>query len=167
MPFENVLFGLGIRYVGRTVAEKLAEHFKDVEKLKVADFREIVSVYEIGERIAESVVEFFKNEENLMLVSRLQNAGLKFQVDGSEEGENRLQVFDGKTLVVSGVFVDFDRDELKKLIKSLGGKVASSISGSTDFLIAGENMGPAKLAKAEQLGTTILSESDFKALING
>lgn len=165
VPFENVLFGLGIRYVGRTVAEKLAEHFKGIENLKKAEFRDIVSVYEIGERIAESVVDFFSQQENLELVSRLQNAGLQFQTNTVSDSPQN-QIFAGKTLVVSGVFSDFDREELKKLIKSLGGKVAGSITGKTDFLVAGSNMGPAKLAKAEELGTSILSEAEFKEMIH-
>lgn len=165
VPFESVLFGLGIRYVGKTVAEKLAEYFKSIDRLIAADFEAIVAVHEIGERIAESVVNFFKNPENITLVERLQAAGLQFEVEHTENSAQN-QIFEGKSLVVSGVFETYDREELKKLIKSLGGKVASSISGSTDFLVAGENMGPAKLEKAEKLGTKILSETEFKAMID-
>lgn len=165
IPFENVLFGLGIRYVGKTVAEKLVEHFKSIHQLIEASFDEIVSVHEIGERIAESVVVYFQNSENRTLVNRLEAAGLQFEGE-QQENSTQNQIFEGKTLVVSGVFESFDREELKKLIKSMGGKVASSISGSTDFLVAGDNMGPAKLEKAEKLGTTLLSEKQFIAMIN-
>jgi len=165
IPFENVLFGLGIRYVGRTVAEKLADHFKSIDNLMNASFEEIVAVYEIGERIAESVVEFFNNSENQQLVERLKRAGLHFEIEQNEDSIGQSQIFEGKSVVVSGVFESFEREALKKLIKSLGGKVSSSISGNTDFLVAGANMGPAKLEKAEKLGTKILSESEFKEMI--
>lgn len=164
MPFENVLFGLGIRYVGKTVAEKLAGHFKHVDRLIHATFEEVVSVYEIGERIAASVVEFFGQPENIRLIDRLKEAGLQFEAK-QEFAMEENQLFAGKTLVVSGVFESYDREELKNLIKAMGGKIASSISGSTDYLVAGENMGPAKLEKAQQLGTIILSEREFKEMI--
>ncbi len=165
IPFENVLFGLGIRYVGRTVAEKLAEHFKNIDGLMNAGQEEIIAVHEIGERIAESVVEFFKNDENRQLVHRLKNAGLKLEAEQMNETTVENLVFKGKTVVVSGVFENFGREEIKKLIKSLGGKVGSSISGNTDLLVAGANMGPAKLEKAQKLGTEIISENDFKSMI--
>ncbi|RED94404.1 NAD-dependent DNA ligase LigA [Marinoscillum furvescens] len=163
-PFESVLFGLGIRYVGKTVAEKLAEHFKTIDSLISASFDEIVNVHEIGERIAQSVVDFFTNPEHQELVARLKAAGLQMEVTVNEQTAALPQHFADKTVVVSGVFNEYGREELKDLIKAMGGKVAGSISGKTDFLIAGENMGPAKLEKAEKLGTTILSEADFKAM---
>lgn len=165
VSFENVLFGLGIRYVGRTVAEKLAEHFKTIDALKSASFEEIVAVYEIGERIAESVVAFFKIPENLELIDRLRAAGLQMEMKTTATS-NVSQIFAGKTVVVSGVFESFEREELKSRIKTMGGKVAGSISGSTDYLIAGANMGPAKLEKAQQLGTTILSEQELINMMN-
>ncbi len=162
-PFERVLFGIGIRYVGKTVAEKIAEHFGDIDKLQQASFEEIVSIHEIGERIAGSVTEYFSKDENLDLVNRLKAAGLKMKMEASSTLlENKL---DGKSIVVSGVFVDFEREALKKIIKQYGGKVGSSISGSTDFLLAGDKMGPAKLEKAQKLGITIISEADFKSMI--
>ena len=165
-PFESVLFGLGIRYVGKTVAEKLAEHFKSIDKLMTASFEEILAVHEIGERIAESVVDFFQSADNKELVERLKAKGLQMEIVQVASGQQLEQIFEGKTLVVSGVFTAFDRDELKNLIKSMGGKVASSITGNTDYLVAGDKMGPAKLEKAEKLGTNILSESDFKKMSN-
>lgn len=167
VPFENVLFGLGIRYVGRTVAEKLAEHFKSIDNLISASFYQIMAVHEIGERIAESVVNFFENKENLELVHRLKSANLKLEIDTSTlEESSKQQIFEGQSIVVSGVFERFEREELKKLIKNLGGKVSSSISGNTNLLIAGANMGPAKLEKAEKLGTQIISEVEFIKLID-
>ncbi|WP_421868890.1 NAD-dependent DNA ligase LigA [Marinoscillum sp.] len=165
-PFQSVLFGLGIRYVGKTVAEKLAEHFKSIDNLMSASFEEILDVHEIGERIAESVVDFFQSQDNRELVERLKSKGLQMQVIEQETDQNLDQVFEGKTLVVSGVFSQFDREELKGLIKAMGGKVASSITGNTDYLVAGDKMGPAKLEKAEKLGTTILSEEEFKQMSN-
>ena len=165
-PFESVLFGLGIRYVGKTVAEKLAEHFKNIDALMSATYEEILEVHEIGERIAESVIDFFGIEDNRQLVERLKSSGLQMEILEQESTQDLEQVFDGKTVVVSGVFERFDRDELKGLIKSMGGKVASSITGNTDFLVAGDKMGPAKLEKAEKLGTKILSEAEFIEMSN-
>lgn len=165
-PFQSVLFGLGIRYVGKTVAEKLAEHFKSIDQLMTASFDDILAVHEIGERIAESVVDFFQSEDNSELVQRLKAKGLQMEIVQTTPDQHLEQVYEGKTLVVSGVFSQFERDELKSLIKSMGGKVASSITGKTDYLVAGENMGPAKLEKAEKLGTTILSESEFINMSN-
>ncbi len=165
-PFQSVLFGLGIRYVGKTVAEKLAEHFKSIDRLMTASFDDILAVHEIGERIAESVVDFFQSEDNSELVQRLKAKGLQMEIVQTTPDQHLEQVYEGKTLVVSGVFSQFERDELKSLIKSMGGKVASSITGKTDYLVAGENMGPAKLEKAEKLGTTILSESEFIKMSN-
>lgn len=163
IPFEDVLFGLGIRYVGRTVAEKLVDHFKTVEALQAASFEELVEVNEIGDRIAQSVVEYFGNPQNLEIVNRLKHAGLTLEV-GEESGEMGDKLA-GQTFVVSGTFETYSRDELKDLIKSNGGKVGSSVSGNTDFLVAGESMGPAKKAKAERLGVKILSESEFNEML--
>lgn len=163
VPFENVLFGLGIRYVGRTVAEKLAMHFKDISGIMEATFEDLIEADEIGDKIAESVQRFFSLPGNCEMVERLNQAGLQMAVSETETNFNGL--FSGKTLVVSGTFTSFGRDELKSLIKSKGGKIASSISGKTDYLIAGDNMGPSKKAKAESLGITTLNESDFLKLI--
>lgn len=163
MKFENVLFGLGIRHVGKTVAEKLASHFLSIDRLMSATFDEILAIHEIGERIASSVIDFFAKEENRLIIERLRAAGLPMtSTNVSTLRENKLN---GKSFVVSGVFETYDREELKQLIKDFGGKVASSISGSTDYVLAGENMGPAKLDKATQLGIAIINEKDFNNMI--
>lgn len=162
IPFERVLFGLGIRYVGKTVAEKLAQHFVTIDRLMSASFEEIVNVHEIGDRIAESVVSYFEDEESKRMIEELKAAGLSMEV---EEKEGSGDAFKGLTFVVSGVFETFGRDELKNLIKQQGGKVASSISSKTNYLVAGENMGPAKKEKADSLGITILDESSFRELL--
>ena len=159
IPFERVLFGLGIRYVGKTVAEKLAQHFKSMDQLMQATFEEISSVHEIGDRIAESVVTFFKVPGNQQLIASLKAANVQLQVTENKQKSNKLE---GLIFVVSGVFESFGRDELKTIIKENGGKVGSSISSKTNYLIAGSNMGPAKKEKAEALGVTILDEASFR-----
>ncbi|MFY0598681.1 MAG: NAD-dependent DNA ligase LigA [Cyclobacteriaceae bacterium] len=164
VAFEKVLFGFGIRFVGKTVAEKIAEHFGDIDHIIAASLEDILNVHEIGERIAGSLTDFFGQEANLQLVDRLKAAGLKMKSE--RERVEVINILDGKTFVVSGVFVEYEREELKKLIKKYGGKVGSSISGSTNYLLAGDKMGPSKLEKAEKLGTTILSEADFKSMIS-
>ena len=163
VPFERVLFALGIRFVGETVAKKLAKHFKTIKNLKVASFEELINVDEIGDKIAVSVQNYFLNEENCVLIEKLVKAGLQFELKEKEGATNKL---DGKSFVVSGVFNSFSRDEIKEVIESNGGKNVSSISSKTDFVVAGENMGPAKLKKASSLGITILSEDDFIQLFN-
>lgn len=163
VPFERVLFALGIRFVGETVAKKLAKHFKTIAKLKVASFEELINVDEIGDKIAISVQTYFLNEENCVLIEKLVKAGLQFEIKEKEGSTNKL---DGKSFVVSGVFNSFSRDEIKEVIESNGGKNVSSISSKTDFVVAGENMGPAKLKKASSLGITILSEDEFIQLFN-
>ncbi|WP_305982435.1 NAD-dependent DNA ligase LigA [Roseivirga thermotolerans] len=165
VPFERVLFALGIRYVGQTVAEKLARHFKTIDNLMNASLEELVAVPEIGERIAESVTDFFSHEKNQKLIANLQQAGLHFQIEETEE-VNESQKLTDLSFVISGVFHQFSRDELKEKIKRNGGKVVSSISAKLDYLVAGENMGPAKLEKATQLGIKIISEDEFIQLIN-
>lgn len=162
IPFERVLFGLGIRYVGKTVAEKLAQHFVTIDRLISASFEEIVDVHEIGDRIAQSVVAYFQDEDNQQMIADFKQAGLSFEVERKEESSD---TFKGLTFVVSGVFNGFGRDELKNLIKQHGGKVASSISSKTNYLVAGENMGPAKKEKADSLGIAILDESSFRELL--
>lgn len=164
IPFENVLFALGIRYVGETVAKKLAKHYKNIDAIANANLLELVMVDEIGDKIAQSVVEFFDNQENISVLERLKNNGIQLAI--SEENNtvvsNKLL---GKIFVVSGVFEIYSRDELKKAIEDNGGKVGSSISAKTNYVIAGQNMGPAKLEKANQLKVSIISESDFSALL--
>jgi DNA ligase (NAD+) len=164
IPFERVLFALGIRYVGETVAKKLAKHYKSIEALQHASLLDLMLVDEIGERIAQSVIEFFENTHNQQILNRLKGFGVQFEIV-EKFNPNATQLLDGKTFVVSGVFSKFSRDELKKAIEDNGGKVGSSISSKTDFVVAGENMGPAKLEKAVQLKITILSEDDFIAMI--
>ncbi|MDW3190794.1 MAG: NAD-dependent DNA ligase LigA [Cytophagales bacterium] len=164
VPFKTVLFALGIRFVGKTVAEKLADHFQRIESLAEASFETIVEVHEIGERIAESVVEYFSIEKNRALVQRLQDSGLQFYQEAKQEATGTS--LSGLSIVVSGIFESVSRDELKSLILENGGKVASSLSNKTDYLVAGDNMGPAKKDKAEKLGIKMLSEQEFLNLIN-
>ncbi len=158
VPFERVLFALGIRFVGETVAKKLAKSFKSIDKIQNANFDQLVNVDEIGEKIAISVQQFFLNEKNREVIRRLKEVGLQFEI---KEKEGVTDKFKGVTFVVSGVFNTFSRDEIKEVIEINGGKNASSISSKTDFVLAGENMGPAKLKKASDLGITILSEDEF------
>lgn len=164
IPFERVLFALGIRFVGETVAKKLAKHYKNIEALSQATLLDLVLVDEIGERIAQSVMEFFQNADNNSIVARLKSFGVQFETV-EKINPNATNKLGGKTFVVSGVFSGFSRDELKKAIEDNGGKVGSSISAKTDFVVAGENMGPAKLEKASQLKIAILSEQDFIQMI--
>ena len=165
IPFESVLFALGIRFVGETVAKKLAKHYKNIDALAQASLMDLVLVDEIGERIAKSVVEFFENEENRKIIERLKSYGIQFEIE-EKINPNATDKFVGKTFVVSGVFSQFSRDELKKTIEDNGGKVGSSISAKTDFVVAGDNMGPAKLEKATKLNIPILSEEDFINKLN-
>ena len=165
IPFERVLFALGIRYVGETVAKKLAKHYKNIDALRQASLMDLILVDEIGERIAQSVIDFFDNQENQMIIERLKNYGIQFEIVEkiNPDATDKLQ---GKTFVVSGVFTLFSRDELKQAIEDNGGKVGSSISAKTDYVVAGDNMGPAKLDKANKLNIPIISEEDFKAMIS-
>jgi len=165
IPFESVLFALGIRFVGETVAKKLAKHYKNIDALSKASLMELILVDEIGERIARSVIEFFENEENQKTIERLKSYGVQFEIV-EKINPNATEKFIGKTFVVSGVFTQFSRDELKKTIEDNGGKVGSSISAKTDFVVAGDNMGPAKLEKANKLNIPILSEEDFITKLN-
>jgi DNA ligase (NAD+) len=165
IPFERVLFALGIRYVGETVAKKLAKHYKNIDALRQASLMDLILVDEIGERIAQSVIDFFDNQENQMIIERLKNYGIQFEIVEkiNPDATDKLQ---GKTFVVSGVFTLFSRDELKQAIEDNGGKVGSSISAKTDYVVAGDNMGPAKLDKANKLNIPIISEEDFNAMID-
>ena len=165
VPFERVLFGLGIRYVGETVAKKLAKHYKSIEALSKATLEDLEQVDEIGIKIAESVVDFFRTEANVQLVSRLILYGLQLQL--SEEAlSNQSTQLEGMRFVVSGVFETVSRDELKALIDSNGGKVVSSISAKTSYVVAGANMGPSKRSKAESLQVPIISEQAFLEMID-
>ncbi|WP_031525541.1 NAD-dependent DNA ligase LigA [Dyadobacter crusticola] len=165
VPFKNVLFGLGIRFVGATVAEKLATYFKSIEALRNATYDQLVAVPEIGGRIAMSIESYFSVPENQQLVARLQAAGL--QMESNEKPvEKESDVLEGKTFVISGVFENFERDDLKEKIEANGGRVLSGVSGKLNYLLAGANMGPSKLEKARKLGVTILSEEEFLAMID-
>lgn len=160
IPFERVLFALGIRYVGETVAKKLAKHYKSIDALMFASILDLVTVDEIGERIAESVVAFFSVKENRIIIERLKSFNLQLEIS-AEKLANQTEKLKGETFVVSGVFESLSRNELKKLIEDNGGKVSSSISSKTSYLIAGDRMGPSKRNKAENLNIAILSEQAF------
>lgn len=165
ISFERVLFALGIRFVGETVAKKLAKHYKSIDALRQATLMDLILVDEIGERIAQSVLDFFDNQENSIIIERLKKYGIQFQII-EKINPNATEKLSGKTFVVSGVFEKFSRDDLKKAIEDNGGRVGSSISAKTDYVIAGDNMGPAKLDKANKLNVSIISEDDFINLIN-
>jgi DNA ligase (NAD+) len=160
IPFERVLYALGIRYVGETVAKKLAKHYKSIDALSKATIIDLVTVDEIGIKIAESVVEFFDSEENKKIIDRLKTFGIQLEIS-AEKLANQTDVLKGQIFVVSGVFETVSRDELKKLIEDNGGKVSSSISSKTNYVVAGDNMGPSKRTKAETLNIPIISEQDF------
>jgi DNA ligase (NAD+) len=166
VAFESVLFAIGIRYVGKTVAEKLARHFKNIEAIMNASEEQLLEAPEVGEKIAQSVVEFFKNKANRKEIERLEKAGLQFQVIETEVVKESDNLND-KSFVISGVFEGYERDDLKDVIIKNGGKVLSSISAKLDYLLAGDNMGPAKREKAEKLGVRIISEQEFEKLLKG
>ena len=159
IPFERLLFALGIRYVGETVSKVLVKEFQHIDHLMLADKERLENVDEIGEKIAESVVLYFQNKENIKLINRLKNQGLCFEI--GEESKAISSQLSGMSIVISGVFSHFSRDELKILIEQHGGKNVSSISKKTTFVVAGENMGPSKLQKAEKLNVPLLSEDEF------
>ncbi len=165
VPFERVLFALGIRYVGATVAKKLAYSLHNIENIEQATFDELKNVDEIGEKIAESLVAWFAKEENKQLIDELKTVGLRFAID-EEKIQNQTDKLGGKTFVISGTFSLHSRDEYKEMIAQNGGKNTGSVSAKTDFVLAGENMGPAKLQKAESLGIRIISEKEFLDLLN-
>lgn len=164
IPFERVLYALGIRFVGETVAKKLAKHYKNIDALSQATLMDLILVDEIGERIAQSVIEFFDNEQNKVIVDRLKSYGVQFEII-EKSNPNATDKLMGKIFVVSGVFEKFSRDDLKKAIEDNGGKVGSSISAKTNYIVAGDNMGPAKLEKAGKLNIPIISEIEFMKLL--
>jgi DNA ligase (NAD+) len=164
VPFKNVLFALGIRFVGATVAEKLAAYFKSIHALRTASYDQLIAVPEIGGRIALSIESYFSIPENQDLVERLEKAGLQMESD-EKPVVLESEMLEGKTFVISGVFENFERDDLKMKIEVNGGRVLSGVSGKLNYLLAGANMGPAKLEKARKLGVTILSEEEFLAMI--
>ena len=163
VPFRRVLFGLGIRFVGETTAKYLAEHFRSLDAVMKATREELVEADEVGGRIADAIIEYFAEDENLRIIRRLRDAGLQFEAEARELASESLA---GKTFVVSGKF-SRSRDEMKELIEMHGGKNLAAVSGNVDYIVAGENMGPAKLKKAEKLGVKIISEEEFFAMIEG
>ena len=164
VPFERVLFALGIRYVGATVAKRLARAFCNVDALMSATMEQLVAIDEIGERIAASVINYFSNPANVELINRLRAAGLKFEIE-EEVLHNRTNILAGKSIVISGVFAHHSRDEYKDMIEQNGGKNVGSVSKSTSFILAGENMGPSKLEKAQKLNISLVSEAEFLEMI--
>ncbi|PWS31635.1 NAD-dependent DNA ligase LigA [Pedobacter paludis] len=165
MPFEKVLFGLGIRYVGETVAKKLAAGVKNIDNLSTATVEDLIAIDEVGQRIAESCVEYFGNSEHIKQIELLKLAGLAFEIEETviELASDKLI---GKTFVISGVFENYSRDQLKDLIEANGGKILSGISGKLDYLVAGDNMGPSKLEKATKLNIPIISDAELLEIVN-
>jgi DNA ligase (NAD+) len=164
-PFESVLFAIGIRYVGKTVAEKLARYFRNIDNIAKASEAELLAAPEVGEKIAQSVYQFFKIAENQREIDRLKSAGLKFESD-VKETVKQSDVLGDKSFLFSGVFTR-DREVLQQTVVENGGRVLSSVSGKLDYLVAGDNMGPSKREKAEKLGVKIISEDEFGALLKG
>lgn len=165
VPFERVIFALGIRFVGETVAKKIAKSFKDIEELENADLETLINIDEIGEKIARSILNYFANESNRKLVDRLKTAGLQLYRP-EEDLSGHTDKLAGQSIVISGVFTHHSRDEYKDLIEKHGGKNVGSISSKTSFILAGDNMGPAKLEKASKLGIKIMNEEEFLKLIS-
>ena len=164
VPFARVLFGLGIRFVGETTAKYLAAHFKSIDAVIAADKVSLMESDEVGEKIADAIIDYFADPANIEIIERLKEAGLQFEAEQSVRHSDTLE---GKNIVISGKFINHSREELKAMIEAHGGKNQSGVNANTDFIVAGENMGPAKLQKAEKLGVKILSESEFIELIGG
>jgi len=162
VPFHRVLFGLGIRFVGETTAKYLADHFRSLDAVMRATRKELAEADEVGAKIADAIADYFADAENLRIIGRLREAGLRFE---AEERTLASETLAGKSLVISGKFAEHSRDELKELIELHGGRNAAAVSANVDYIVAGENMGPAKLKKAEKLGVRIISEEEFMALI--
>ncbi len=165
VSFDRVLFALGIRYVGETVARKLAIHFGSLDNLAKARFEDLTGVEEIGDKIAESIISYFNNKKTAGLHERLKDAGLKLSIS-KETVKKVSNILEGKLIIISGVFEKYSREELKKLIEKNGGRNVSSISSKTDYLLAGDKIGPSKLEKANKLKIKIISEDEFLKIIN-
>ena len=163
VPFPRVLYAIGIRYVGETVARKLARYFKSMKNIMNASFEELIAVDEIGDRIASSLLSFFEDERNQKTIQELSDLGLQMKIIEEELSQNNI--LEEKTFVISGTFKEYSRDELKRMIEEYGGRNTSSVSSNTDYLLAGENMGPSKRKRAEDLGISIISEEDFLQMI--
>jgi len=164
VPFERVIYALGIRYVGETVAKKIVQHFGNIDNLINSDFDQLLEIPEVGEKIAASIISYFNDKNNLEIINRLKQKGLQFEVDRITETETGTLV--GKNFVISGKFEKYSRDELKDTIEKNGGKLTTSISSKTDYLIAGSDMGPEKRRKTQELGVKLLNESEFESLLN-
>ena len=164
VPFERVLFALGIRFVGETTAKYIATHFRTLDAIAAATVEELSEAEEVGAKIAVAITEYFADEHNRSIVERLKSAGLKFEIEEKQRSSNALE---GKSVVISGKFVGRSRDDMKALVEEHGGRNLAAVSANVDFIVAGENMGPAKRQKAEKLGVTILNEEEFMALIEG
>ena len=165
VPFERVLFALGIRFVGETVAKKIAKSFNDIDELENANLEKLINIDEIGEKIAQSILTYFANPLNRELIERLKSTGLQLY-RREEDLSGYTDKLAGQSIVISGVFTHHSRDEYKELIEKNGGKNVGSISAKTSFILAGENMGPAKLEKAHKLGIKLMSEDEFLTLIS-
>ena len=166
MPFERVVFALGIRFVGETSARLLARHFKSMDALMHASLQDLQEVEGIGQVMAQSIVSYFHNETNLRIVERLRAYGLQFALS-AEQTSQQSNALAGQSIVISGVFQHHSRDEYKLIIEQNGGKNVGSISGKTSFILAGDNMGPSKLEKAQKIGVKIVSEDEFLSMIGG
>jgi DNA ligase (NAD+) len=164
VAFERVLFALGIRFVGETTAKYIASHFRTLDAIAAATIEELAEAEEVGAKIAVAITEYFADEHNRSIVERLRSAGLKFEVEEKRRSSNTLE---GKSVVISGKFIGRSRDDLKQLIEEHGGRNLAAVSANVDFIVAGENMGPAKRQKAEKLGITILNEDEFMTMIEG
>ena len=164
VPFERVLFALGIRFVGETTAKYIATHFRTLDAIAAATVEELSEAEEVGSKIAVAITEYFADEHNRSIVERLKSAGLKFEIEEKQRSSNAQE---GKSVVISGKFVGRSRDDMKALVEEHGGRNLAAVSANVDFIVAGENMGPAKRQKAEKLGVTILNEEEFMALIEG
>ena len=164
VPFHRVLFGLGIRFVGETTAKYLAEHFRSLDAVMHASREELVEADEVGAKIADAIADYFADAENLRIIGRLRDAGLRLKAEARERVSEALA---GKSFVISGKFARHGRDEMKELIELHGGRNLAAVSANVDYIVAGENMGPAKLKKAEKLGIRIISEEEFEVMIGG
>jgi DNA ligase (NAD+) len=164
VPFERVLFALGIRFVGETVAKILVKKLHTIENIQAAKKEELTEIDEIGERIAESVVDWFSKTEHIQLIEKLKGHGLQFQISEDKIG-NKTDKLSGLSIIISGTFEKYSRDELKQMIEQNGGKNIGSISKKTSYMLAGDNMGPSKLEKASQLGIPIISEDEFLKML--
>jgi len=164
IPFERVLFALGIRYVGQTVSKKLAKEFKSIDNLMTQKLDDLLLVDEIGDRISESIIDFFKIDQNIYIINKLKELGLQFEI--MEKSTQKHNILSHNIFVISGIFKNHSRDELKNIIEDNGGKVSSSISSKTNFLLGGDNIGPSKLLKVNKLGIPIISENDLIGMTN-